>query len=61
MYASASIISENLTYIVNPSYPSNYVPSSTPATLTYTVNKCSSDICRIRSGTCITYHSARTW
>ena len=55
MYASASIISENLTYIVNPSYPSNYVPSSTPATLTYTINKCSSDICRIRSGTtCIT-------
>ena len=49
VYASASIISENLTYIVNPSYPSNYVPSSTPATLTYTVNKCSSDICRIRS------------
>jgi len=48
VYASASIISENLTYIVNPSYPSNYVPSSTPATLTYTINKCSSDICRIR-------------
>ena len=46
--ASASSISENLTYIVNPSYPSNYVPSSTPSTLTYTVNKCSSDICRIR-------------
>merc|ERR1711874_932375 len=26
--ASASSISENLTYIVNPSYPSNYVPST---------------------------------
>jgi len=48
VYASASTISENLTYIVNPSYPSNYVPSSTPTTLTYTINKCSSDICRIR-------------
>ena len=48
MYATASSISENLTYIVNPSYPSNYVPSSSPTTLTYTVNKCSTDICRIR-------------
>ena len=48
MYASASTISQNLTYIVNPSYPANYVPSSTPSTLTYTVNKCSTDICRIR-------------
>jgi len=46
--ASASSISENLTYIVNPSYPSNYAPSSTPTTLTYTINKCSDDICRIR-------------
>ena len=46
MYASASSVSENLTYIVNPSYPSNYVPSSTPTTLTYTINKCSVDICR---------------
>ena len=48
VYASASTISQNLTYIVNPSYPANYVPSSTPSTLTYTINKCSSDICRIR-------------
>ena len=48
VYASASSISQNLTYIVNPSYPANYVPSSTPSTLTYTVNKCSTDICRIR-------------
>jgi len=46
--ASGSEISQNCTYIVNPSYPSNYAPSSTPTTLTYTVKKSQSDVCRIR-------------
>jgi len=46
--ASGSEISQNCTYIVNPGYPSNYAPSSTPTTLTYTVKKCQDDICRLR-------------
>jgi len=46
--STGSEISQNCTYIVNPNYPSNYAPSSTPTTLTYTVKKCSEDICRIR-------------
>jgi len=46
--ASGSSVSQNCSYIVNPSYPSNYAPTSTPATVTYTINKCSTDICRIR-------------
>jgi len=45
---TASSVSENCTYIVNPNYPSNYAPTSTPTTVTYTINKCSNDICRIR-------------
>lgn len=46
--ATGSEISQNCTYIVNPNFPSNYAPSSTPTTLTYTVKKCSDDICRLR-------------
>jgi len=45
---SGSTISRNVSYIVNPSYPSTYVPTNTPTTLTYTIEKCSCDICRIR-------------
>jgi len=45
---SGSEISQNCSYIVNPNFPSNYAPSSTPTTLTYTIKKCSDDICRIR-------------
>jgi len=46
--ASGSSVSQNCSYIVNPSYPSNYAPTSTPTTLTYTINKSADDICRIR-------------
>ena len=46
--ASGSTVTENSTYIINPSYPSNYVPTSTPSTLTYTIAKCQDDICRVR-------------
>jgi len=46
--ATGSTVSQNCSYIVNPSFPSNYAPTSTPATLTYTIEKCSTDICRIR-------------
>jgi len=45
---SGSRISRNVSYIVNPSYPSTYVPTSTPTTLTYTIEKCSCDVCRLR-------------
>merc|ERR1719228_1129546 len=43
--ASGSSVTENCTYIVNPSYPSNY---ATAGSLSYTIRKCSNDICRIR-------------
>jgi len=46
--ATSSRVSENCTYIVNPNYPSNYAPTSTPTTVSYTINKSSNDICRIR-------------
>merc|ERR1719342_428370 len=46
--ASGSKINQNNSYIVNPSYPSNYAPTSTPSTVSYTIEKCSTDICRIR-------------
>jgi len=46
--ASGSTIRQNNSYIVNPSFPSNYAPTSTPSTLTYTISKSSGDICRIR-------------
>merc|ERR1719419_880154 len=36
--ASNSRVNKNCTYIVNPSYPSNYAPTSTPNTVTYIVN-----------------------
>merc|ERR1712045_43730 len=45
---SGSVISQNLSYITNPSYPSNYAPTSTPTTLTYDIQKSSCDVCRIR-------------
>jgi len=46
--ATGSVISQNVSYITNPSYPSTYAPTSTPATLSYTINKCSCDVCRLR-------------
>jgi len=46
--ATASTVRENCSYIVNPNYPSNYAPTSTPATVSYTIAKSSNDICRIR-------------
>jgi len=46
--ASGSTVNQNCSYIVNPSFPSNYAPTNTPTTVTYTIEKCSSDICRIR-------------
>jgi len=45
---TGSTISQNVSYITNPSYPSNYAPTSTPTTLTYNIEKCSCDVCRIR-------------
>merc|ERR1712168_351547 len=46
--SSLSSVNQNCTYIVNPGYPSNYAPTTTPTSVSYTINKCSSDICRIR-------------
>jgi len=46
--ATGSTISQNVSYIVNPNYPSNYAPTSTPNTVSYTIEKCSCDVCRIR-------------
>jgi len=46
--ASGSRVSQNNTYIVNPNFPSNYAPTTTPNTVSYTISKSSSDICRIR-------------
>ena len=43
--ASGSTTSENCSYIQNPSFPAIYSETSS---LTYTVNKCSSDVCSIR-------------
>merc|ERR1712050_156662 len=43
--ASGSSVSENCTYLVNPNFPSNY---GTAGSLSYTIRKCSNDICRIR-------------
>jgi hypothetical protein len=43
--ATSTTISENCTYIQNPSFPSVY--SDTTA-LTYTVNKCASNVCNVR-------------
>merc|ERR1711884_902288 len=46
--ATGSVITQNVTYIVNPSYPSNYAPTTTPATISYTIQKTSCDVCRLR-------------
>ena len=43
--STTDTISENCTYIQNPSYPSVYSDTST---LTYTINKCSTDVCAVR-------------
>merc|ERR1719228_1262575 len=43
--ASGSSVTENCTYIVNPNYPSNY---ATAGSLSYTIRKCSNDVCRVR-------------
>merc|ERR1712128_230108 len=46
--ATGSTLRQNNSYIVNPSYPSNYAPTSTPTTVSYTISKASTDVCRIR-------------
>lgn len=43
--SSGSSLNENNSYIQNPGYPSTYSSSST---LSYTINKCSDDICMLR-------------
>lgn len=43
--ATSRTINENCTYIQNPSFPSAY---SSQTALTYTINKCSSDVCSVR-------------
>ena len=45
MTATATTIDQNCTYIQNPSFPSVY---SSQTALTYTINKCSSDVCSVR-------------
>merc|ERR1719429_32784 len=47
-YSSTSTVTRNTSYLVNPSYPSNYAPTSTPTTITYTIQKESCDVCRLR-------------
>ena len=42
-------ISTNTTYIRNPGYPSSYTPTSS-GTCTFTINKCSDNICQLREG-----------
>ena len=43
--SSSTTISQNDTYIQNPGYPSQYGETNT---LSYTINKCSDDICWLR-------------
>ena len=43
--ATSDTIDQNCTYIQNPSFPSVY---SSQTALTYTINKCSSDVCSVR-------------
>ena len=43
--SSTTTISQNDTYIQNPGYPSQYGETNT---LSYTINKCSDDICWLR-------------
>ena len=45
MSDTSRTINENCTYIQNPSFPSVY---SAQTALTYTINKCSSDVCSVR-------------
>ena len=45
MTATSDTIDQNCTYIQNPSFPSVY---SSQTALTYTINKCSSDVCAVR-------------
>ena len=45
MTSTSTTISENCTYIQNPSYPSVY---SATSALTYTINKCSASVCAVR-------------
>ena len=45
MTSTSTTISENCTYIQNPSYPSVYSETSA---LKYTINKCSSSVCAVR-------------
>ena len=42
MTATSTTIDQNCTYIQNPIFPSVY---SAATALTYTINKCSSDVC----------------
>ena len=42
-----SIISNNISYIRNPGYPSSYTPTTT-GTCTFTINKSQSDVCQLR-------------
>jgi len=42
-----SSVSSNITYILNPGYPSSYTPTSA-GTCSYTINKVSDDICQLR-------------
>jgi len=43
--STATTINENCTYIRNPGFPAVYSETST---LTYTINKCASDVCAVR-------------
>ena len=43
--STSTTISENCTYIQNPSYPSVYSETSS---LTYTINKCAASVCSVR-------------
>ena len=43
--ATSDTIDQNCTYIQNPSFPSVY---SSQTALTYTINKCSNDVCSVR-------------
>ena len=52
-----SSVSSNITYILNPGYPSSYTPTSA-GTCSYTINKVSDDICQLRQGLNITQRSS---
>ena len=43
--ATSTTIDQNCTYIQNPSFPSVYASQTS---LTYEINKCSSDVCAVR-------------